>query len=75
VGGLIWFTLAQRRPERPVVILPGGGDSGAPAESATDAAPAAGETAEAGETTVRSEDEGGEPTGRDSSSQPSRTSG
>jgi len=76
VGGLIWFTLAQRRPERPVVILPGGGDSGAPAQSATDAAPAAGETAEAaGEPTVRSEDEGGEPTGRDTSSQPSRTTG
>jgi prolipoprotein diacylglyceryl transferase len=33
VGGLIWFALAQRRPDRPVVVNPGG-NRGAPAESA-----------------------------------------
>jgi prolipoprotein diacylglyceryl transferase len=33
VGGLIWFAMAQRRPERAVVVNPGGAADG-PAESA-----------------------------------------
>jgi prolipoprotein diacylglyceryl transferase len=62
VGGLIWFAFAQRRPDRPVVVNPGG-EGGAPAESA--GAPSAVETAPAtetaageakGVTTVRSEE-------------------
>jgi len=62
VGGLIWFALAQRRPDRPVVVNPGR-NSGAPAESA--GAQSAVETAPAteaaagdaeGVSTVRSEE-------------------
>jgi prolipoprotein diacylglyceryl transferase len=33
LGGLIWFAFAQRRPDRPVVVNPGGNTDG-PAESA-----------------------------------------
>jgi prolipoprotein diacylglyceryl transferase len=63
IGGLIWFALAQRRPDRPVVIEPGGGDGAGSAQSAAGAAPAADEaapdekTGEAeGVATVRSEE-------------------
>ena len=68
VGGLVWFLIAQRRPDRPVVIRPAKADSpaqpDAEASPAPDDAPddAGGDTDEAAEgdaegvTTVRSEE-------------------
>jgi hypothetical protein len=57
LGGLIWFAFAQRRPDRPVVVNPGG-DSDDPVQSAAAATPApAAETEEAeGVATLRSEE-------------------
>ena len=87
VGGLVWFLIAQRRPDRPVVIRPAKADSpaqpDAEASPAPDDAPddAGGDTDEAAEgdaegvATVRSEDEGQARSGRDSSSQPANPRG
>ena len=91
VGGLIWFVLAQRRPDRPVVIRPAKADSPAQpddeAPPAPDDAPdeaggeAGDDTDEAAEgdaegvATVRSEEEGQARSGRDSSSQPANPRG
>jgi prolipoprotein diacylglyceryl transferase len=57
LGGLAWFAVAQRRPERPVVVNPGV-DSDDPVQSAAAAAPTpAEETEEAeGVATLRSEE-------------------
>jgi prolipoprotein diacylglyceryl transferase len=57
LGGLIWFAYAQRRPDRPVVVNPGG-DSDDPVQSAAAATPTpAAETEEAeGVATLRSEE-------------------
>ena len=57
VGGLIWFAFAQRRPDRPVVVNPGG-DSDDPVQSAATATPTpAAQTEEAeGVATLRSEE-------------------
>jgi len=86
VGGLVWFLIAQRRPDRPVVIRPAKADS--PAQPDAEASPApddapddAGDTDEAAEgdaegvATVRSEEEGEARSGRDSSSQPANPRG
>ena len=87
VGGLVWFLIAQRRPDRPVVIRPAKADSpaqpDAEASPAPDDAPddAGGDTDEAAEgdaegvATVRSEEEGEARSGRDSSSQPANPRG
>ena len=87
VGGLAWFLIAQRRPDRPVVIRPAKADSpaqpDAEASPAPDDAPddAGGDTDEAAEgdaegvATVRSEEEGEARSGRDSSSQPANPRG
>jgi len=91
VGGLVWFLIAQRRPDRPVVIRPAKADS--PAQPDAEASPApdgapdeapddtGGDTDEAAEgdaegvATVRSEEEGEARSGRDSSSQPANPRG
>jgi len=87
VGGLVWFLIAQRRPDRPVVIRPAKADSpaqpDAEASPAPDDAPddAGGDTDEAAEgdaegvATVRSEEEGEARSERDSSSQPANPRG
>ena len=87
VGGLAWFVIAQRRPDRPVVIRPAKADSPAQPDDealpAPDDAPedAGGDTDEAAEgdaegvATVRSEEEGEARSGRDSSSQPANPRG
>ena len=87
VGGLVWFLIAQRRPDRPVVIRPAKADSPAQPDDealpAPDDAPddAGGDTDEAAEgdaegvATVRSEEEGEARSGRDSSSQPANPRG
>ena len=87
VGGLVWFLIAQRRPDRPVVIRPAKADSPAQPDDealpAPDDAPddAGGDTDEAAEgdaegvTTVRSEEEGEARSERDSSSQPANPRG
>ena len=87
VGGLVWFLIAQRRPDRPVVIRPAKADSAAQPDAEASPAPddapddAGGDTDEAAEgdaegvATVRSEEEGEARSGRDSSSQPANPRG
>ena len=87
VGGLVWFLIAQRRPDRPVVIRPAKAETPAQPDDealpAPDDAPddAGGDTDEAAEgdaegvATVRSDEEGEARSGRDSSSQPANPRG